>query len=227
MLIIGAVIAALVVGGVGAAFAMSGGHKGTVSTSPTATATKTLPTATATKTTTQPNTGNIIYQNALTSSADGWTTDSHCSFSDDGYHIQGGYICYAPIDQQSDVDVDVQVSQLSGDSSSGYGIVFRRASQGNYYSFRVDSGGDWAAFVCQDSSCNKLDGGTDSAIQTGLNTTNDVEVVASGSHFVFFVNGTQVGSADDSTFASGEVGLSGADGAEVVFSDMIIAQPGS
>ena len=225
MLIIGAVIAVLVVGGVGAALAMNGGHKGTVSTTPTATATKALPTATAT--TAQTGGGSVVYQNALTSSPSGWTTDSHCSFSSDGYHIQGGYICYAPIDQQGNVDVDVKVSQLSGDNSSGFGVVFRRASQGNYYSFRVDSGGDWAAFVCQNSSCNSMGGSTDSAIQTGLNATNEVRVIATGSHFDFYVNGTKVGSADNSTFSSGEVGLSGADGAEVVFSNLTIAQAGS
>lgn len=221
-LIIGAVIAVLVLGGV-AVFALSGGKKGTVSTTPTATATRTQATATATATTSQTG-ASVVYQNALTNSPSGWTTDSHCSFSSDGYHIQGGYICYAPTDQQSDVGVDVQVSQLSGDSSSGFGVVFRRASQGNYYSFRIDSGGEWAAFVCQSGSCNKLGGASDSAIQTGLNATNELEVDAAGSHFDFYVNGTKVGSADDSTFSSGEIGLSGADGDEVVFSNLTIGK---
>ena len=223
-LIIGALIAVVVLVGAGVAFAMSQGHKGTVSTSPTATATKAAPKATATAT---QSSANVIYQNSLTSSPSGWTTDSHCSFSTDGYHIQGGYICYAPTSQQSDVGVDVQVSQLSGDNTSGFGIVFRRESQGNYYSFRVDSGGEWAAFVCQNGNCNSLGGTSDNSIKTGLNATNELEVIAIGSHFDFYVNGTKVGSADDTTFASGEIGLSGADGDEVVFSNLVVAQPGS
>lgn len=223
VLIIGAIVAVLVVAGIGAVFAL-GGHKGTSTLTPTATIAKTHPIPTATSTSAS---GGVIYQNALTSSADGWTTDSHCSFSSDGYHIQGGYICYAPINQQSDMDVSVQVSQLSGDASSGFGVVFRRASQGNYYSFRIDSGGEWAAFVCQNGNCNSLGGSSNSSIQTGLNATNTLRVIAVGSHFDFYVNGTKVGSADDSTFSAGEVGLSGADGDEVVFSNITIAQPGS
>lgn len=219
--IIAAVVAVLIVG-IGAFIALQG-HKGKVSITPTATLTKTQSSPTATHSTA----GSVIYQNALTSSASGWTTDSNCSFSSDGYHIQGGYICYAPTDSLSNVDVTVQVSQLSGDSSSGFGIVFRRASKGNYYSFRIDSGGQWGAFVCQNSNCNSLGGASDSSIQTGLNATNTLRVVAVGTHFDYYVNGTKVGSADDSTFSSGDVGLSGADGSEVVFSNLVIAQPGS
>jgi hypothetical protein len=49
-------------------------------------------------------------------------------------------------------------------------------------------------------------------------------VQAQGGHFVFSVNGTQVGTADDTTFTTGDTGLSGNDGIEVVYTNLTISK---
>src|SRR5579859_2825966 len=41
-------------------------------------------------------TQTVLYRNALTSAADGWSNDSNCTFASDGYHIKGGFLCIAP-----------------------------------------------------------------------------------------------------------------------------------
>lgn len=61
------------------------------------------------------------------------------------------------------------------------------------------------------------------AIEIGPRQSNTLEVRAQGSHFVFFVNGAQVGTADDTTLPRvGEIALRAAGNAEVVFTDLTI-----
>lgn len=168
----------------------------------------------------------VLYQNALTSAADNWTNDQNCFFGAGGYHINGGFLCVAPAGTLTDVDVSVQVKQISGETTIPYGIGFRRPSTGNRYEFDIDSNSKWVFFKCAASNCTTvIDYTADAAIQGGLNTVNTLEVRAVGSQFEFLVNGTKVGQTTDTTYPSGEVGLAGDDGIEVVFSNLKIIKP--
>ena len=51
-----------------------------------------------------------------------------------------------------------------------------------------------------------------SALTVGLNISVTLGVLVKGSHFTFYINGKQIGEADDTTFTSGRVGLAGASG---------------
>jgi len=174
---------------------------------------------------TGPGGGTLIYQDALNGSAKSdWTNDSNCFFGSGGYHINAAFICYSPADKVGDVVTTVSVKQTSGPITYGYGLVIRRVSQGNYYEFLIDSNGKWTFVKVVGATSTKImDFTANSAIKTGLNQVNTLSVSAKGSHFVFSVNGTQVGLADDTTFTSGATGLSGNDGIEVVFTDLSIA----
>jgi hypothetical protein len=168
----------------------------------------------------------VLYQNTFKSTADDWTQDDHCQSKTDGYHIADGFICYAPIGAQSDMNATVDVQQVSGPTTTGYGIVFRRVSVGNYYRFLIDSNGKWFFDKCVDGACTTLtDFTANAAIKGGLNTKNTLKVEAKGSHFDLFVNGTQVGTQDDSTFTSGEIGIEGGDSLDCVFTNLLIARP--
>ncbi len=173
--------------------------------------------------------GSIIFQDSLdgttdTSTKDQWTSDSSCSFGAGGYHISAGFICYAPTDTVSDAITTVSVQQISGPLTYAYGLVFRRPSAGNYYEFEVDSNGKWIFDKTVNGKTTTIDNFTaNAAIKKGLNQVNTLTVKAQGSHFIFSVNGTQVGTADDTTFTSGKTGLAGNDGIEVVFTQFVIA----
>lgn len=171
-------------------------------------------------------TPTILYQSTLATDTGDWTVDQNCFYGAGGYHIKGGFVCYAPSGILVNVDVSVQVKQVAGPTTYPYGIVFRRASKGNYYDFKVDSNSKWILLKCVDDTCTRLvDFTANAAIPGGLNTPKTIEVVAIDSHFDFFVNGTKVGQVNDFTFDTGMVGLSGADGIEVVFSNITIIQP--
>jgi hypothetical protein len=166
----------------------------------------------------------VIYQDALNGSTkDKWANDSNCFFGSGGYHINAAFICYAPADTTGDAVTTVTVSQISGPITYPYGLVIRRVSKGNYYEFLIDANGKWLFDkVVNGTSTDIVKFTADKAIKTGLNQSNTISVQAKGSHFVFSVNGTQVGTADDSTFPSGETGLSGNDNIEVVYTNLVI-----
>ena len=187
----------------------------------TSTSTSTTTSATATPS------EQVIFQDALTSSShdDNWPNESNCTFASDGYHVKGGYLCYAPAGNVSDATISVQVKQTSGDVAQGYGLVLRRTSTGNYYIFAIDSSGEWAFYkFVNDTPTAVKDFVTSSAVKSGLNASNTLKVTMSGSSFAFYVNGTQVGQATDSTFASGKSGVSGADSSEVVYTSFKITK---
>jgi hypothetical protein len=171
-------------------------------------------------------TPTVIYEAPLTTSAIGWSSGPNCFLGAGGYHITDGFLCRSPAGDLTDVDVTVQVEQISGPTVYGYGIAFRRPSLGNHYDFDVDSNSKWVFAKCVGNVCKNVIQFTQNAVIVGgWNTVNTLRVRAMGSHFDFFVNGTKVGQADDATFSSGEVGLTGGDGIEVVFTNFKVVKP--
>ena len=170
---------------------------------------------------------NTYLQDPLTSNSNNWIVDANCFFSSDGYHIKASVLCFAPTDAVADGIATVTVKQLSGDIKSGYGIIFRRPSKGNYYAFFIDSNGKWTFAKTVDGVLATLiDFKADPAIKSGLNATNTLKVQAVGQNYTFFVNDTQVGQSTDATFTSkGLWGLSGQDGLEVVYTDFSLTKP--
>jgi hypothetical protein len=215
--IVGGVLVLCIAATVALVALSNAGNQGQTNTTPTAT---TGPAATTTPAET------VVYSNALTTASEGWNTGSNCGFKSDGYHINGSFICYAPTNPVGDGTITVTAKQLSGPTDSAYGIVFRRASKGNYYAFEVDGGGHWIFYKTINGTASTInDFKLDPAIKTGLNAGNVLQVHASGTSFAFSVNGTQVGSATDTTFSSGLVGLDGNTGLDVVYSNIKVTKP--
>jgi hypothetical protein len=170
--------------------------------------------------TTNPGLNNAqVFTDGLLSNKNGWLTNTDSVFKADGYHLTRGYPAYAPVADATNFDVSVQVTQTAGTVLAPYGLVFRRISLGNYYVFGIDGNGKWTFYKALDNVDTDIVTFTASpAIRPGLNAQNTLEVKATGTHFTFFVNGTQVGEADDASLAkAGELGVAGHDGIEVVF----------
>lgn len=171
-----------------------------------------------------------IYQNAMTGSPAGWETDRSCVEKSDGYHVIGGTICSGPDTiMATDVDITVTVQTVKTSANTAYGIAFRHASSGNFYTFQITPDAQWALIKFVNGKSTPVsDFQSDSSIQTGQGATNTLRVLVVGSHIVCFVNGQQVGVADDSTFATGGVGLVNADTdstTDVFYTNLSVAQP--
>lgn len=179
------------------------------------------PTATVSATATTGS--NIVFQDSFNDPTSGWANDSHCSYGSGGYHIKDGFICYAPAGDTTNATVTTTVKQISGAVLDPYGVSVRISDQG-HYEFDIDSNGKWVVFKCGSSNCSRLkDYTASSAIHSGLNATNTLSVAMQGTNFTFSINGTQVGQFTDSAYSSGQVGLGGSDGIEVVYSSFKIA----
>jgi zinc-ribbon domain len=167
---------------------------------------------------------NVLYSGTLASDDFTMTVDApHCQYANAGYQVANGYICYVRNLTTANCTITVQSREVSGDASGVAGVVFRRTSSGNYYSFGVSSDGYWEFSKVVNGTATKLVNWTQNAsIHTGLGSANTLQVKLAGAHFAFLVNGTPVGQADDSTFNSGRVGLEGGANATVVFNNLLV-----
>ena len=176
----------------------------------------------------------VLYQSPMTSAASGskwpgdrsWPNDGQCSQRNDGYHVTNNAVCvlsrYTP---PADVNISVEVKQVSGLTDPSYGVAFHRASAGNFYTFEINGSGRWYFFKELGGTISQAGGGTTtSAIHKGLNATNLLTVRISGSTYRFFVNGQLVGTGTDKSFANGQTGLDGNEQMEVVYTNFTVSQ---
>jgi hypothetical protein len=184
---------------------------------------------------------SIVYQSDMKKGDGRWPDGSDCGFQADGYHITTNATCLVSIAAMTDGAVSADVKQVMGATDGPRGIELRRATPGNFYEFAIDGQGNWGFLKYTNgvgtyvntpgatlgATPSATPGGVspNAAIKSGVNVPNHLEVRASGSHFEFFVNGTKVGERDDTSYASGIPGLSGARNAEVVYTNFKVTQP--
>lgn len=175
-----------------------------------------------------PSTTRTIYSNPLIQQASGWANSPTCTFASSGLtvHPSGGqaYICLAPTTSVADVSTTVTVQQKTGSLSHAFGIVFHHTAPQNYYFFGIDAHGRFIlTVVVNDVSHVVLPFTRNTAIHTGINVTNQLQVIMKGQHATLLVNRFPVGQATLSTFANGTIGLRGINDGEVLFQQLSIA----
>lgn len=140
-----------------------------------------------------------------------WPNDgTNCSFTNNAYFVTANGTntlqpCLSAHLQYSDAAIEVDVTLIS---SADAGLIFRASADGSqFYDFEITNQNQFYlryrnnghyTFLIQNS--------TSSAIQ-GAGGKNALLVIANGSHFQLFINGTFVGEASDGTFASGQLGV--------------------
>lgn len=95
-----------------------------------------------------------------------------------------------------DFDLRVQAAPVAGPADNGYGVIFRLQDNGNtdlsddsYYWFLISSDGYYQVMRVLNGVQKRLSDWIPSdAILPGLNVTNTLRVVASGSRFRFYAN---------------------------------------
>lgn len=97
------------------------------------------------------------------------------------------------------------------------GIIFRADPNPaiiKFYRLRIDAQEDYDLLTYTGKDGNDarlLQGGQLSAFKTGLNKPNLITIIARGSDFYLYVNKQFITHAADSTYSSGQVGLSAGD----------------
>ena len=101
--------------------------------------------------------------------------------------------------------IEANLQQMG--TATDFGIYFRNqpGNQNGVYTFFIHPNGTWSAYVYDNVT------GAPSEIARGsLNGTSGngtLDVVVSGPNFTFYVNGQQVGKANDNTYPTGSVGI--------------------
>jgi WD40 repeat protein len=162
-----------------------------------------------------PTFSQLPYADDFSSATSGWTVDSDedgtRAYEDGQYHItvvKDNLTAWGrPGKRFSDFTLEVAATQVEGPDDNKYGVILRYIDGDNfynfgisgegYYAFRKLEGNEWSTLVKLTAS---------SAIRKG-NTTNVIRVECQGDRFTFFVNGVELGSHTDSTFAAGDIGL--------------------
>jgi len=143
--------------------------------------------------------------------ANNWPDDgSNCAFQNNAYLVAANTAnvlqpCIAATPQYGDAAIQVDVTLLS---AADAGLVFRaNASQNQFYDFEVTNQGEFYLRYFSNNKSTFLIQKTASNVIEGVNSKNTLLVIAKGSDFQLFINGTLVGETHDGTFASGQVGV--------------------
>jgi eukaryotic-like serine/threonine-protein kinase len=187
-----------------------------------------------------PNTGTLALNDRLSDNSNGYfwyegnDSTGTCGFSGGAYNVslsqQGIYhYCTAGATNYSNFTYQVQMTIVQGDSG---GIIFRTdLANGNYYYFHISIDGSYSLDIINNNSfVSTLKSGSNTAnnnttINTGLNQSNLIAVVANGSSIDLYVNGQHIDSVTDSTFSQGEIGVAASSNGnltEVVFSRAMV-----
>jgi hypothetical protein len=143
--------------------------------------------------------------------ANNWPDDgSNCAFQNNAYFVTANTAnilqpCIAAAPQYGDAAIQIDVTLLS---AADAGLLFRaNASQSQFYDFEVTNQGEFYLRYFNNSKPTFLIQKTASSVIQGVSSKNTLLVIANGSSFQLFINGTPVGKVQDSTFASGQVGV--------------------
>jgi hypothetical protein len=110
------------------------------------------------------------------------------------------------ITEFSDCFIAVDARELSGPPSASYGLTFRDNNDGAYYVFEITDNA-FSFFISQSHISTKLiDRTPSSAIHPY--ERNRIAVLATGSHFIFYVNNQTVAEFDNDKLSKGKVSLS-------------------
>jgi hypothetical protein len=138
-----------------------------------------------------------------------------CAFNDGALHasvFQAQFYvpCFAQATNFGNFAFQVQMTIIKGDEG---GLIFRaNDATSKFYLFRIGRDGYYSLNVSKDNNTNTpIAFDNTQAIKTGLGQPNLLTVVAQGKNIYLYINKQFVGSAMDSSYASGKIGIFAAD----------------
>ena len=113
---------------------------------------------------------------------------------------------YPTMDAVTNFSLSVQMQQTSGAVDGEGGLIYRVQEPGLYYTFELNDLNQYAVYSHLDDGWHTLIDWSDlDAIQE--DAPNQITVIATGSHFEYFVNQQNVASLEDASITDGMAGL--------------------
>jgi hypothetical protein len=107
----------------------------------------------------------------------------------------------------SDFVLEIDTTKQAGPDNNGFGVILRYQDPGNFYTFDISSYGNYEFGYYQNDTWTSIISWTGSSDIKQGNATNTITIQCKGNKFTFYVNGTKIADATDSTFSSGDIGL--------------------
>ena len=182
--------------------------------------------------------GSVLFQDDFARPTTGWdrlmTAEGIMDYDGGGYRILVNSLqtnfWSTPHRNYSDVRIEVDTGKLGGPDENRAGLVCRLAGS-DYYFFMITFDGYYGVGVYAGGKAvllgqNELQ--ASAKIKTGL-AVNHLRADCTGSLLTFYVNGFQLAQLQDSTLASGDVGLLAGTfvqpGVDVIFDNFVVLQP--
>jgi len=187
----------------------------------------------------EPLPADVLFQDDFSDTSSGWdrvnVDDGVTDYADGVYRIwvntTSTDVWANPGLNFSDTVVEVEATKVGGPDDNDFGVICRYQDESNFYFFIISSDGYYGL--------GKVVGGEQmligeeellpsDAIQTG-NVTNTILAECNGSNLTLSANGTQLASATDDSFSSGDVGLLAgtfdSSGTDIHFDNFVVRQP--
>jgi hypothetical protein len=181
--------------------------------------------------------GDVLFEDDFSDTGSGWDqvteSDRTTDYDNGGYRIlvndTGSDAWANPGRSFSDVRVEVDATKQGGDDNNNFGVICRSEGVQDFYTLWISSDGYYAIAMIQDGDLSfLLDWATSDAINQG-NATNHIRGDCVGSTLTVYANGTQLGSVEDTTFTSGDVGLEAGTfnvgGTDILFDNFVVYAP--
>lgn len=182
--------------------------------------------------------GSLLFQDDFSSGATGWTRftspEGTMDYNAGGYRILVNALntnFWATANRNfSDVRIEADAGKLGGPDSNRIGLVCRFAND-TYYFFMISSDGFYGVGIFaggQGVLLGQNEMKASERIKTGL-AVNHLRADCAGTTLVFYVNGFEVASVQDSTLQAGDVGLLAGTfdqpGVDVIFDNFAVFKP--
>ena len=182
---------------------------------------------------------NKLFSDDFSNTNSGWdrqrTADGIMDYENDQYLIQVDrpnvdYFAN-PSKSFSDVRVEVEAYQESGDVNNEYGVICRYQGRNDFYTGLISGDGYYGIFKVKGGEYSIV--GMDTmakspAIKTG-SEKNLIRIDCKGSNLSLSVNGVQLDTRQDTDFQAGDVGLlAGTNknpGLKIIFDNFVVSQP--
>jgi serine/threonine protein kinase len=150
-----------------------------------------------------------------------------CTFTGEAYHVTTSHSGhFQPCTEATNFSNFVYQVQMTITTGESGGILFRvDSTHSKFYYFRISQDGSFEFGLSKGSSIQVLQNGTSLTIKSGLNQSNLMAVVASGSNIDLYVNHQHIAYFNDSTYSQGQLGVCAQDASratEVIYRDAAV-----
>ena len=183
--------------------------------------------------------GNVLFSDDFSDPSSGWnsttTENGSTDYADGTYAIivtSPNYELWAnPGRDFTDVSIETDATKVAGPDDNDFGLICRYQDVDNYYFSEIASDGYYVFGAVKGGALTYLD--SDSMIETGLvyagSETNHLRLDCNGNTLTLYINGTLAGTASDSDYSSGDVGLVAGSydtaGVDIAFDNFVVSKP--